>query len=917
MRTIIFLTSMCVFFLSSRPSCAAVSASRIPETIGHSVLFERSVGEPKASYIGKGRDYRVLLTPTDVIFRAGSTCKIYSPSWSRVPSTRWLSCSRNSEVLVDHLSWRGTNSHIQPEGRGNLSSYSSYFIGNDPQKWQMHVSQFSEVWYPHIYPGIDLVYYGHKGRLEYDLVVSPGANPNQIRFAVNRPDKRSGAHLSADGDLVLSNADRELVFRRPLFYQGKSCSREYGSYSEQSGCKKIDGGGFRLHHGSRASGLFSFRIPEYDHSQPLIIDPAVLFSTYLGGSAGDGVDSLVVDSKGYIYLYGDTSSFDFPVTSGAYQTHLASPPDAGSTDAFVTKLSPDGSQILWSTYLGGSNSENPKGIAIDAADNVWVTGQTWSNDFPVISPFQAQTHSYATGYVSKLSADGSKLLYSTYLGGSSMDFPFGLVLDANEEPIVTGVTDSFDFPVVNALQPSHGAGISGDAFITKFSADGSSLVFSTYLGGPNEDDSTGIALDPSGNIYVAGTAGTGFPTTPGGFQPACVSTQYVCSFIAKISASGQTLSYSTYLSDALIAGIAVNSSGNAFVTGDADSAFQTTPGAFQPHLGGGGLVKDPDAFVTEMDPTGTSTVYSTYLGGGSYEHGYAITLDSANNAYVTGQTDSPDFPLQAPLQTIIYGGVPAVFVSEFNNAGSALLFSTFWAGGAPGYGGQQGIAIAVDGLGNIIAAGSTLTPDFPVVNPIQSELLGPGDAFIAKFEFTPDFRLEASPTSVTVAPGNPANYTLTLMPLNGFNQQITLTCSGAPVNSTCSVSPSTLTLDGSNTVPANVSVTTMARSGAAMIQGAGIMVTLGHLNSGIALLLILGPLTLFFYETMVRGRFRWVLALAVAGVALFVSCGGGGSNGGGGGGGTPPGSYTLTVSANGGSLNRDIKLGLVVSVTEQ
>ena len=900
---------LCVLF-ACRSTATVVSSPRFPGAVGRLTLFEPRLGGPESSFVGTGRDYRVHLTPTDATFEARTNCKARSSFQSGIHATNSSLCLWKSEALVSHWHLRGTSSHVHAEGRGMLSSYGSYFIGSDPQKWRTHVNQFSEVWYSHIYSGIDLIYYGHEGQVEYDFVVSPGANPDQINFTVTGSDRRFGAHLSENGDLVLSNATGELVVRRPLFYQGNSCARNNGSYKEQPGCIAIRGGGFSLRRQVKGGDLVSFSIPQYDHSQPLIIDPAVVFSTFFGGTMGDGVNSIALDSKGYIYLYGDTSSSDFPITPGAYQTHLASPAGTGSADAFVTKLSPDGSQVIWSTYLGGSMDEGPKGIALDSKGNIWLSGQTYSNDFPMVNPFQAQPHSYATGYVSELSPDGTKLLYSTYIGGSSLDYAYGIVLDSSDEPIITGYTASTDFPVVNAIQPVHGPGQNGDAFVTKFSADGSSLIFSTYLGGPSEDEATGIALDPSNNIYVTGLTNTGFPTTPNSFQPTCVSAQNFCSFIAKISASGQTLDYSTYMSDALALGITVNATGNAFVTGYADYYFQTTPGAYQTQLGGGGLVKDPDAFVTEMDPTGSSMVFSTFLGGGGYEHGYAIALDSSNNVFLTGQTDSPDFPLQAPLQTVFYGGVPSVFVSELDNTGSSLLFSTFWGGGAPGYGAQQGNAIAVDGAGNIIAAGSTLTPDFPVVNPIQSQLLGPGDAFIAKFEFTPDFRVEASPTSATVSAGSPVNYTLTLTPLNEFSQQVSLTCSGAPHDATCSVSPSTLTLDGTNTATASVTVTTMVRSGAVVSpwpgKGTGATPNIEFaLFIGICSVAVIGA-------RGVCGRTRFALISVVTGLALFVSCGGGSNGGGVGGGGTPPGTYTITVTTAGGTLSHPTKLTLIV-----
>ena len=870
--------------------------------INYPIAFEGNAGQtrPEVKFISQRLNYRVFLTPNEAVFAFRGI--------SEAPQNKQRASHSVPDSLRLHLI--GTNPQAGSEGRKTLPSYSNYLIGNDPRKWRTHVPQFAEVWCPAIYPGIGLVYYGNEGQLEYDFIVAPGANPDRIKFSVGGSESGSSIRVNEHGDLVIPGRDGEVLFHKPLLYQGKSCNREKPNHAaDEPGCKALGGGEFRLQHTAHSGVLVSFGLPAYDHTQPLVIDPAVSFSTFLGGSMGDGVNAMTLDSAGNIYLFGITNSPDFPITSGTYQTKLP-----GDINCFVTKLSSDGSQIIYSTYLGGNDDDTPKGMAIDSANNVYLTGQTTSKDFPMVNAFQPQSHTFATGFVSKLSADGTKMIYSTFLGGSSSDYIEAVAVDQNNEAIVVGTTTSLDYPLVNALQPAcPGCPNGGSAVITKFSADGSALLFSTYFGGAGDDFAVGVALDPSDNIYFTGYTQPPFPTTPNAFQTTCNS-NIECVFVSKIDASGQNLVYSGVLDDGLGTAIAVNSAGNAFVTGYAGNAFPVTPGAFQttPGLPSG----DWDAFVTEVDSTGSSLVYSTYLGGNGLDYGWAIALDSSNNVYVTGQTDSTNFPLQDPLQSLFYQGVPSVFVSELNSTGSALLFSTYWGGGAGGYGSQQGNAIALDSAGNIYFAGSTQVPDFPVVNPIQSQLLGPGDAVIAKFEVVPDFAFSGTPSSVTVNAGEPANYSLTLTPLNGFNQEISLACSGAPLNSNCSVSPPTLTLDGSHAGDATLSVATTPRSASMLGSGVRGTVLRQSGNWDVALATTVALFGLCFasptYGWRWRRRILTVFVLLWLGSAFLISCGGGGSNGGGGGG-TPPGTYTISVKATGGTFNRTVKLTLNVN----
>jgi hypothetical protein len=922
----------CVFLMLLAFSCLSSGTSwpqqpssfRGVRQFNYSIGFESNTGwtSPQVRFVGHGSNYSVFLTPDGAVFALKTTrtrkdkCSIDSQQLSKMRMQR-TSCVSTSGGDFTRLHLLGTNLRADAEGRKELSSYSNYIVGNDPTRWHTHVPQFAEVWYSGIYPGIDLVYYSNDGRTEYDFIVAPRANPGRIQFSVDEPGSGAAIRVNAEGGLVVPAGRSKLVLHKPLLFQGESCgqNRPFSESRSGFGCRALSGGKFRIRRTGGSAVRVSFQLPPYDHNEPLVIDPSVSFSTFLGGSMGDGAFGMTLDADGNIYLIGDTNSPDFPTTSGAYQKNLS-----GDVDAFVVKLSGDGSHIIYSTYLGGSGPEFPHGIAIDSAKNAYLTGETYSTDFPLVHPYQTQNIS-GTGFVSKLSPDGSSLIYSTYLGGTYEGASNAIAVDSSGEAVVVGRIGSTDFPVVNAFQPTHAADNgSSDAFITKFSGDGTSLIFSTYFGGDENDTGQGVALDPSGNIYVSGiTSSTDFPTTPGAYQPMYIADPWYSSFIAKFSPSGTSLTYSTYLVDCWAFGIAVNASGNAFVTGLAGwFAFPTTPGAFQTVQGGG---SSTDAFVTEFDSTGSSLVYSTFLGGSNSDVGYGIALDSSNDAYVTGQTYSSNFPLKNPLQTVFYPGVPTVFVSELDGTGSALAFSTYWGGGAAGFGSSQGNAIAVGALGapgNFYVAGATEAPDFPVVNAIQSQLRGGGDAFIAKFGVPPDFTAAGSPESQTVSAGGTATYALTLLPINGFAGSVSLSCSGAPRDSNCTISPLSVTLDGTHSGTATVTVKTMARS--ANVRS-GIATgfrpgTTDDLKRGFGGVFALAVLCFTIPMTVRRRGTRSLGVMTLLLVSsLLVACGGGGSGGGGGGGGggTPPGSYTIIVKASSGNLNHSVNLKLNVN----
>src|SRR5262249_51469751 len=385
---------------------------------------------------------------------------------------------------------------------------------------------------------------------------------------------------------------------------------------------------------------------------------------YLGGSAADGGSAITTDSAGNAYVAGFTNSSNFP-TLGASQAAVA----GGQQDAFVSKLSPSG-KLIYSTYLGGAAQDSATAIAVDSAGNAYVTGFTSSSNFPVKNALQQGLKGEVNGFVAKLDPAGA-LVYSTYLGGSLADMSTGIAVDSAGSAYVSGVATSPDFPVAGAAQ----AAIGGDsnAFIAKLSPDGSRLVYSTYLGCRDTDGASSIAVDAAGQAYITGvTSSRNFPTVSalrpahgGGFFDA---------FVAKLNAAGNQFLYSSYLGGAgedRGLRIAVDASGSAYVTGDTDSSNFPTASPLQTANRGGS-----DAFVTKLNPAGSALVYSTYLGGGLLDGATGIAVDPDGIAYVTGFTASPDFPLWVPTQQALGGGRFDGFVAVLSPAGSALFYSS-------------------------------------------------------------------------------------------------------------------------------------------------------------------------------------------------------------------------------------------------
>jgi hypothetical protein len=699
---------------------AAVADARVSESYGKLPLqFEANRGQTDKDvhFLSRGAGYSFYLTADEavlVLAKPSADAKRDSHSTRARPGAK----AQEKSVAL-RMSLLGAARKPLVSGLDELPGKANYFIGKDRSKWRTNVPTYARVHYREVYPGIDLVYYGNQRQLEYDFVVAPGADPRKIVLGFKGADKLD---IDAQGDLVLHAAGEDIRQHKPIIYQ------EIGGVRHE-----IAGGYVR-----KGANRVGFQVAAYDTRQPLVIDPVVLsYSTYLGGNGGDCGAAIAVDASGNAYVTGNTTSTDFPTTAGAFQV-----PFGGNIngDAFVTKLNPTGTALVYSTYLGGSGEDEGQGIAVDAAGNAYVTGYTRSNNFPITAGAFQTTFADPAGsgdvFVTKIDPTGAALVYSTYLGGSGDERTWSIgriAVDRSGSAYVTGSTLSADFPITAGAFQSVHSGAFDNPFVTKLDPTGSTLIYSTFLG---EGTGHGIAVDSNGSAYVIGNVQGPFPTTSGAVQRTSGEV-----FVTKLDPTGTTLIYSTLLGGGREGGeaIAVDAEGNAYVTGYTYSAnFPTTPGAFQPIFGDAldppnRFGPDPDAFVTKLNPTGSALVYSTYLGGNGGDRGAGIAVDAAGNAYVTGGTGSTNFPTTPGAFQPTCGG--DAFVTKLDPTGSALVYSTCLGGVDADYG--QGIAL--DGNANAYVTGSTASKDFPITagafQPVFSDALNrypAPDAFVAK-----------------------------------------------------------------------------------------------------------------------------------------------------------------------------------------
>jgi hypothetical protein len=796
---------------------------RIRPSLGEfPLVFEANQGQtdPRAKYIVRASGYALFLTANDLVFALRSSSQPAAQTtrkcnWARAAHVT-SQASKECRTAAIHMRLLGGSPGAQIVASNQVPSRTNYFIGNDPGKWQANVPQYARVSYRNVYPGVSIAFYGVQRQLEFDFIVAPGASTAPIRLGVSGADRIT---MDDAGNLRLASQAGDVLLHKPIAYQEKDGARHPVEVS------------FVLD----ANNQVSFQVEDDDRSRELVIDPSVSYATYLGGTLEDDGNAIAIDSSGNTYITGQTTSTDFPTVPGSYRTT-----NAGALDVFVTKISADGSTLIYSTYIGGSGDDSGNAIAVDASGDAFVAGVTASaTDFPATSG-ALQTAFGGGGldaFVFELNSGGTALTFSTYLGGSGDDVANGLALDGSGNTYVVGSTTSTNFPTQNPVQAAGDGTSSG--FVAKLNSSGSGLVFSTYLGGSGNDFAAAVALDSSNNVYVTGaTQNPSFPVTANAFQKTCGS-DGTCNggladaFVTVFKANGSGFVYSTFLGGESVDqgyGIAVDSAGDAYVTGATLSSDFPLKSPIQDTNGGA-----QDAFVAALTPAGSALLYSTYLGGSLNDTGTGIAVDAGNNVYVTGQTGSADFPTANPTQPSL-GGDNDAFVTEINAGGSRFLFSTY-LGGSLNENAETSIAnentiaigaIAVDQVGaNIYVTGNTFSTDFPTHSAYQPNNAGPGyaDSFIAKYAQA-NFAVATSALSPpAVNPGISATSTITVGALNGFSTSVSLTCAVSPTTAnspTCGLSPasvnpgtpSTLTVTTkASTTPANYEITVTGTSG--------------------------------------------------------------------------------------------------------
>lgn len=733
---------------------ASQAQSPIQDSYGQLPLsFEANQGQVagEVAYLARSNGYTVYLTGGEAVMVLNKP----------------MTGETKGAASMIRLQLAGANQNLQAMGEGELPGRVNYLIGNDPEQWQTDVPTYSKVHYEDVYPGIDLVYYGTQRQLEYDFVVQPGADPGLISLSFDGVDD---VRVDTTGNLVLSVGDEQVVQQAPVIYQEVEDERV-----------EISG-----HYVLNSQNEVVFSLGEYNKTLPLVIDPILVYATYLGGGDSDTNFGLDVDANGNAYLTGRTYSLDFPTITDAFDPSLD-----GSRDIYVVKLDSTGSNLIFATYIGGTSDENGFALDVDNSGNVYVTGGTRSTDFPVTAgAFDTTRNSTNDSFALKLDASGSSLQYATYLGGGNNDDGFAIMADNLGQAYVVGFTFSSDFPTTagahdtafNTTTCTFGSLTNNcrDVFAVKLDATGSFLQYGTYIGGSGDDFTYRADLDASGNIYVMGmTDSSDFPTTGTAFD-----TTYngggTDAFVAKLDSTGSSLLYATYLggtglesSSPVIGGIAVDNSGNAYVTGLTYSTdFPVTGGSYDTTHSG-----QQEPFVAKLNTSGSALIYSTFIGGSANDYGAAIAVDAAGNAYVTGQTSSGDLPITSDAFQPVANSHDAYLI-VLNDSGSAITYGSYLGGTDTEVGGS----IVVDAGRNVFIAGATRSSNFPATSNAFSQSYGGGyeDGFLAKIHLPctvtnlNDAGAGSLAAAVVCANNNPGPDTITFQVAGTINQTFQL-----------------------------------------------------------------------------------------------------------------------------------------------
>ena len=771
---------------SSQKSSIAVNSAHIRAAYAQlPLIFEQNQGQTdgQVKFLARGNGYGLFLTKNAAVL-----------------TLQQLVAGKQQHGVLN-MELAGSNGENAITGTDRLPGTSSYFIGNDPTQWHRNIPQFARVRYESVYPGIDLIYYGNQGQLEYDFRVAAHADPNQVKLHFTGAQSLK---LAENGDLLLATNGGNVRLQAPKVYQ------QFGATQ-----RAVEG-----RYVLQADNNVQFAFGAYDHSRELVIDPILTYSTYLGGTGGEscsailgttnaisGCPAIAVDSISNVYIAGISNSADFPNPTTA-------PAKTGTANVFIAKVNitaTGAAQLINSIFLGGSGTDFPAGIAVDSGFHVIVAGTTNSSDFPVINEYRPPTTSSGNHvFVSKIDLTGDSLLYSTLLAGNGVDTASGVALDGSSNIYVTGTTTSTDAPSQSDVFPAtlgsfqNASRATNQFFFTKVNPSSSgvtSVLYSTYFGGGNPANGIatggGIAVDGSGNVYLTG--GTNFlntqnnassdfpivnasqvcldtPANPAGTCSAAVTAPdaFVAKFAPVTGSTNQfTLSYSTYLGGSgadISYGITTDVAGDAFITGSTtstDFVLPTVTIQFQSANNGGAS----DAFVAELGaftPITGSTVtqavpltYFTYLGGSGTDVGLAITADNTGGAYVAGYTDSSNFPTNNGIFTANAGGTDGFAARIDTTATTATTPSQFmtYLGGS---GNDAGTSIVRDTQGGTLAAGETFSSNFPTKNPFQGSLAGASDVFVTRFGPAVSLSMTATPSPSPAGVGNQVTFTYTI-----------------------------------------------------------------------------------------------------------------------------------------------------------
>jgi hypothetical protein len=648
----------------------------------------RGQADNRALFSARAAGFTLWATRDGLIFDQAGSPEVTGPD------------QRKHGGAVTSLVFLGSRPGVEVSAEGETTHRANFFLGQDPARWRTDIPTAAAIRYHSLYPGIDLKVYGVGRHVEYDWVIAPGANPAAIRF---RYDRARGTRLDAEGNLIVDSAAGELTHQKPAAYQD------------------IDGRRVAVacRYDRLGAETYGFRIGRYDRRRPLVIDPLVIvWSSYLGGDHDDEVMALAVDAEGGVLVAGNTESADFPLVNPRY------PALAGGIDVFVAGITPAGDALLFSTFIGGRGDDYVYDLAVDAAGSPIVCGKA-SRNFPVRNAYDLTYNGgSADGFLVKLTSSGDAILFSTYLGGQEHDSLRRIILDPAGAILAVGSTDSTNFPAVKGFDKTFNGWT--DVFSAKFTADGKTLLFSTFLGGKDWETARGIALDAEGRIYIAG--GTESPNFPvkSALYPAHISGED--GFLTILTPTGKALVASTYIGgrmDETLYGLAVDATGSIYLGGETKSPDFPTRAAYDPIYNG-----DYDGVILKLKPLAAGLVFSTYFGGSNHDSIGALAVDAAGGIVVAGTTDSPKFPIKNAYNSTLSGPSDA-FVAKFLPSGRALAFSTYLGGSKS----EDAKGVYLDWAGDIYVYGATDSKNFPRKSAFDAVYGGRSDGFVTKFRW--------------------------------------------------------------------------------------------------------------------------------------------------------------------------------------